>query len=809
MKGAGVMDGAPKTLLARALYDNHPDCSYELAFCRGDILTILEQDVPESEGWWKCLLHGRQGLAPANRLQILPEAPADRPCPPFLRGLEEDLASSKETYQVPTLLKPLTPGPVYEHMKSWVEGPPPATAEIYEFPDPPASARIICEKTLTFPKQALFTIPRPARASLPTLPSQVYDVPAQSRGPPALKEPEKQQLYDIPASPKRAALGSMTSPPGRQSAAAMSAIATRQGSYSTLPSPQKSEWIYDTPVSPEKADGRNASLGSFVEESEPHTPPRYMSSFQNPPNSRARSLNPHLHKNVPMQKKLSLPEIPCYKFLAPRDTIPLDESAGYKVPSSFLIPRVEQQNTKPNIYDTPKVVAGGRRAATELGTVNGPSENTDRKSAWPSGQAPSLSPDPDRLSVSSCDSRASVVSSCSSTSTDSSSSSCSEDSGKELSLDPDLARETVAALQQQVAGSVAGLMLFVSRKWRFRDYLEANLGAIRTAAHRVEESLRAFLEFARGVQGSACNLSDTTLQARIRDQLQTISNSYQILLGTKESLDSCNWSLEVLVTDKVQNNPDDLERFVMVARMVPEDIKRFASIVIANGKLLFKQNCEKEDTLPMTPHAPLKLAKCLQLPQREIESYQSSVPVHKQKESVHSPELLKKNGTIIREPKLPNLEKTEKSISEGRLDENKNFEAQNPSSLSLSQQNPEKRFHLSEHCHLYFGALFKAIGVFNSTLSNSQPPEIFITQSKLVIMVGQKLVDTLCKETQERDVRNEILCGSSHLCSLLKNLALATKHAVLKYPSPAALGHLQAEAQKLEQHTRQFRGMLE
>ncbi|KAM8920413.1 cas scaffolding protein family member 4 isoform 2-T2 [Lycaon pictus] len=729
MKGAGVMDGAPKTLLARALYDNHPDCSYELAFCRGDILTILEQDVPESEGWWKCLLHGRQGLAPANRLQILPEAPAERPCPPFLRGLEEGLASSKETYQ------------------------------------------------------ALFTIPRPARASLPTLPSQVYDVPAQSWGPPALKKPEKQQLYDIPASPKRAALGSMTSPPGRQSAAAMSAIATRQGSYSTLPSPQKSEWIYDTPVSPEKADGRNASLGSFVEESEPHTPPRYMSSFQNPPNSRARSLNPHLHKNVPMQKKLSLPEIPCYKFLAPRDTIPLDESAGYKVPSSFLIPRVEQQNTKPNIYDTPKVVAGGRRAATELGTVNGPSENTDRKSTWPSGQAPSLSPDPDRLSISSCDSRASVVSSCSSTSTDSSSSSCSEDSGKELLLDPDLARETVAALQQQVAGSVAGLMLFVSRKWRFRDYLEANLGAIRTAAHRVEESLRAFLEFARGVQGSACNLSDTTLQARIRDQLQTISNSYQILLGTKESLDSCNWSLEVLVTDKVQNNPDDLERFVMVARMVPEDIKRFASIVIANGKLLFRQNCEKEDTLPMTPHAPLKLAKCLQLPQREIESYQSSVPVHKQKESVHSPELLKKNGTIIREP--------------------------NPSSLSLSQQNPEKRFHLSEHCRLYFGALFKAIGVFNSTLSNSQPPEIFITQSKLVIMVGQKLVDTLCKETQERDVRNEILCGSSHLCSLLKNLALATKHAVLKYPSPAALGHLQAEAQKLEQHTRQFRGTLE
>lgn len=142
----------PQTRLAKALYDNHADCSDELAFCRGDILTILEQNVPESEGWWKCLLHGRQGLAPANRLQVLPEAPADRPCAPSLRGPGEALASSKETC-VPTLVSPPPSGPIYEQMKSWVEGPPPPTIQVYEFPDPPACARIVCEKTMSFPKQ--------------------------------------------------------------------------------------------------------------------------------------------------------------------------------------------------------------------------------------------------------------------------------------------------------------------------------------------------------------------------------------------------------------------------------------------------------------------------------------------------------------------------------------------------------------------------------------------------------------------------------------------------------------------------------
>nr|XP_055122703.1 cas scaffolding protein family member 4 isoform X2 [Symphalangus syndactylus] len=731
MKGTGGVDGAPKALLARALYDNCPDCSDELAFSRGDILTILEQHVPESEGWWKCLLHGRQGLAPANRLQILTEVAADRPCPPFLRGLEEAPASSEETYQ------------------------------------------------------AILTLPRPARASLPTLPYQVYDVPTQHRGPVVLKEPEKQQLYDIPASPRKAGLHPPASQASRQGVPLISATTLSRGGYSTLPNPQKSEWIYDTPVSPGKASIRNTPLTSFAEESRPHALPSSSSTFHNPPSGRSRSPTPQLNNNVPKQKKLSLPEIPSYGFLVPRDTFPLDKDVSYKVPSSFLIPRVEQQNTKPEIYNIPKAMSSVSQAGKELAKAKEVSENsTGHNSSWFSRRTTSLSPELDRLSGSSSDSGASIVSSCSTTSTDDSSSSSSEESAKELSLDLDVAKETVRALQHKVVSSVAGLMLFVSRKWRFRDYLEANIDAIHRSTEHIEESVREFLDFARGVHGTACNLTDSNLQNRIRDQMQTISNSYRILLETKESLDNRNWPLEVLVTDNVQNSPDDLERFVMVARMLPEDIKRFASIVIANGRLLFKRNCEKEETVQLTPNAEFKCEKCIQPPQRETESHQKSTPSTKQREDERYSELLKKNRA--------------------------NICGQNPGPLipqPSSQQTPERKPRLSEHCRLYFGALFKAISAFHGSLSSSQPAEI-ITQSKLVIMVGQKLVDTLCMETQERDVRNEILHGSSHLCSLLKDVALATKNAVLTYPSPAALGHLQAEAEKLEQHTRQFRGTL-
>lgn len=745
-----------KTLLARALYDNHPDCSDELAFSRGDILTIVEQNVPESEGWWKCLLHGRQGLAPANRLQVLKENPADRACPLLLRGLDTDLTSSEALYQVPSLFCPPPPGPVYEQMKSWVEGPPPATAQVYKLPASPSGARIICEKTLTFPRQTLHMLPRPARASLPTLPSQVYDVPVQSRISSTLKNPERQQFYDIPTSSQKAALHSSASQ-GQRVVLTPTTAFRQGGGYNTLSSPQQSEWRNGAPVLLGKANVRNVSLTSFTRESGSSANPGCPSAVH----TGAVTLSPQLESRV--QKKSSPPEEPSYAVPAPRDSLPSDAGSSYSVPVRFLIPRVEQQNTKPNIYDTPKAMHHVSQTGKGLGEIKEVPETIP----WISRQTNSMSPDSDQLSVASSDSRASMVSSCSSVSTDSSPSTSSEDSAKELWMDVDFAKETAMALQHKVASSAAGLLLYVSRTWRFKDSLETNIHMIRRAADHIEESLREFLDFAQGVGGTAGNLTDSQLQARIRDQLLIISGSYQILLDAKGNLDRCNWPLDVLVTDKVQNSLDDLERFVMVARMVPEDVKRFTSIVIANGRLLFKQNCEKGEVEP-------RCERCIQPSQRETESNE------------HCLQRVKKNRVT--------------------------GSGQSPSSLpspAPNRQDADRKIHLSEHCRLYFGALFKAIGVFTSSLSNSQPPEVFITQSKLVITVGQKLVDTLCKETQDKDERNEILCGSSHLCGLLKDLALATKNAVIKYPSPSALGCLQTEVERLEHHTRKFRETLE
>ncbi|CAL8365635.1 unnamed protein product [Arctogadus glacialis] len=57
--------------MAKALYDNAPESPEELAFRKGDILSVIEQNTGGLEGWWLCSLHGRQGIAPGNRLKLL------------------------------------------------------------------------------------------------------------------------------------------------------------------------------------------------------------------------------------------------------------------------------------------------------------------------------------------------------------------------------------------------------------------------------------------------------------------------------------------------------------------------------------------------------------------------------------------------------------------------------------------------------------------------------------------------------------------------------------------------------------------
>ncbi|XP_030914996.1 cas scaffolding protein family member 4 isoform X2 [Geospiza fortis] len=781
--------------LAKALYDNKAECSDELAFRRGDIVTVLEQHVAGSQGWWHCSLHGHHGLAPANRLQLLPPSTE----PPAMHSI----------YQVPSVPSVPTataPSATYEKMEGWVQ-----PQLVYQVPA--LAAQLLSERPKRSTHQHLFTLPRACRASAPNIRGEVYDVPSsQHRGsplpqsaatPPSTRkvsmlgrstesfQAEQKQLYNIPSKAEKGGAGSQDSaagnlydvPPKRELNDSENKSQKKfWGHYNTLPNPRKSEWIYDIPVSPENSGFKPTPPGQPVEKQVLYDipPGRYKAPAE------AKAGNPQLYDIPPAQRKLTLPEIPLYDVPPSRDALLLPQNGSSELPPRLLAAKAESQISEENVYDIPKGLPSAGHCKKEM-------ENNSNQAH---GASPQLSMDAksenDSLCVSSVDSRSSTLSSSSSSSAESFSRlSPSPEPVQEIKLELEAAIEALTRLQHGVSSSIASLMIFVSSKWRLQEHLEKSLEEIHRAVDHIKVSLGEFLAFAQALKGNASNLTDNNLQARINKQLEILMNSYKILTETREALNSCSWSLEALVLRKPQSNPDDLDRFVMVARTIPDDIKRFVSIIIANGKLLFRKNEKEQEKKQPKVNPECKMAKQIPVPRRvEIESLQrnapekpsqSQVPVQKPEENCSE------DCDYVQLQVLPCAKKTE----------------------NASRQEPARRIALPEHCRLCFAALHKALGVLRASLSSQQPPEIFISHSKLIIMVGQRLVDSLCQQSQESEARSDILHSSSRFCSLLKNLALATKSAALKFPNAEASRELREQAEQLAQYTQQFRAMMD
>ncbi|XP_053848746.1 cas scaffolding protein family member 4 isoform X2 [Vidua macroura] len=808
-----TMDASPRSntaakhSLAKALYDNKAECSDELAFRRGDIVTVLEQHVPGSEGWWRCSLHGHHGLAPANRLQLLPPSAE----PPAAHSIYQ-------VPSVPSVPKATALSATYEKMEGWVQPQALPAQAVYQVPA--LAAQLLSERTKRSTHQHLFTLPRACRASASNIRGEVYDVPSsQHRGsllpqsgatPPSTRkgsalgrstesfQAEQKQLYNIPAKPEKGGAGSQDSPAGNLydvppkrelDDSENKSQKKRWGHYNTLPNPRKSEWIYDIPVSPENSGFKPNPSGQSVEKQVLYDipPARYKAPATT---SEAKAGNPQLYDIPPAQRKLTLPEIPLYDVPPSRDVILLPQNGSSELPPRLLAAKAENQVSEENVYDIPKGLPSAGHSKKEM------ENNSDGSRDQAHGASPQLSMDAksenDSLCVSSVDSRSSTLSSSSSSSAESSSTlSPSPEPVQEIKLELEAAIETLTRLQHGVSSSIASLMIFVSSKWRLQEHLEKSLEEIHRAVDHIKVSLGEFLAFAQALKGNASNLTDNNLQARIKKQLEILMNSYKILTETREALNSCSWSLEALVLRKPQNNPDDLDRFVMVARTIPDDIKRFVSIIIANGKLLFRKNEKEPEKKQPKVNLECKMAKQIPVPRRvEIESLQRNAP-EKSSQSRVPVEKPEENGTedcdYVQLQVLPCAKKTE-----------------NP-----GRQEPARKIPLPEHCRLCFAALHKAIGVFTASLGSQQPPEIFISHSKLIIMVGQRLVDSLCQESQDREARSDVLHSSSRFCSLLKNLALATKTAALKFPNAEATRELREQAEELAKYTQQFRATMD
>uniref|UniRef100_A0A8C3AKV1 Cas scaffold protein family member 4 n=1 Tax=Cyclopterus lumpus TaxID=8103 RepID=A0A8C3AKV1_CYCLU len=643
---------------------------------KGDIVTVMDQSVAGTSGWWMCSLYGRHGLAPANRLQLLPQTGTTA------GSLRHDV------YAVP-----------------------------------------------------------------PSLP----------------QDPN----YDIPVPSATEAQQNMT------------------GGYNTLPSPCKPEWIYDVPVGPEK---QSPSQGSYdpskaicsqlydtfparawpIQRGSPTT-----SLYDIPkPNSPDISSPPKVLPRVPIYDKpptqrlteelvYAVPpqEEPLTQVVSdpPSDHIPLECRGDSSNPHELARVRLQRMRNFLTCATLRELPGNGESLVQE----DNERGRTLRLSAADSQRISTAS----SSSTSSCDSLAL--------------SSSSPEPLREVTLSQDEACRRLLELRDSVCKAVPRLMEFVSSHWRSRGHLEKHLSEIKEAAEGIACCLTCFLSFALDVKGNARHLSDANLQSRLFKQLSIVEDSGVILQQTVSALNMARWPLNTLCQDSGQvQTPDQLDRFVMVARTVPEDVKRLVSIINANGKLLFRA--------PQKAPEPLNTIG--------------------QPETKKSPDGSEQGGNLVEDDNdyvelqtKNDFEKQQKEVQKELKENVTPADNKCHSSESGSGTEEQRPASTSEHCRLYFGALQKAINGFVGGLRDGQPPEKFISQSKLVIMVGQRLVDTLYREAQRGGSSQNLLCKSNHLCALLKQLAVATKKAALHYPDKQSLHEAQEFAKELAQRAQHFR----
>ncbi|XP_072226503.1 enhancer of filamentation 1 [Leuresthes tenuis] len=803
-----------KNLMAKALYDNVPESPEELAFRKGDILTVIEQNTGGLEGWWLCSLHGRQGIAPGNRLKLLigpmfeaqSSAAAATQSPP--QSYQQKGGSGAQgLYQVPP-----------QQQQSIYQVPP--GQDVYQVPPgqdvyqvPPTRSSLAAETT-------------PSKVVTPTRVGQSYTFsPGQHN---------QQDLYDVPPSRSQ---GVYDVPPGQQGYPGQQGGARNQGVYDVPPSQMdlRTEGVYDIPPSSQGVYSvppcrTNAALqeGNYdfpqplkhKQEGIYDVPPPILTKPANSPQSHydfPPSVDPaaqHQHSN--------------------------GNEGIYDVPPPALHSGAGSQR---DIYDFPRGMAPPQHR-------NSPADRDGSKGiydipAQDARAAADVADGVNRLSFSSTGSTRSSMST--------SSSSTGSSSEARLALDVDAAVQRLHRLQQGVEQSVGALRsMAASPHWRTFPFMERHANDVRTVLDRVRAAVGDFIAFGRGAAANSTSLSDSSLNNKLRRQLGRLEDSQQILLQTYQALENCSWALNALASSgKHHNKSDDLDRFVMVSRTIPDDAKQLASTIGSNTELLFRRThadgsfsagstpeenlihpltspCSDNDNYKgQTKPFPVSSSQdkdAMNNSEKCVKSWMEDYDyVHlqgkedferQQKELLEKENIIKQSQVQLGQEQINQFKKLEQEVIKPVENDITQWISTSPSDSSSAHVCARDRQLLSfysQQCEQHFVTLLSAVDAFFSCVRAGQPPRIFVAHSKFVILSAHKLVfigDTLSRQAAMPEVANRVMNSSNVLCDLLKTVVAATKTAALNYPNTGAIQEMVDRVTDLSHHAQQFKEQL-
>ncbi|MEQ2263914.1 hypothetical protein XENORESO_015248, partial [Xenotaenia resolanae] len=434
-----------------------------------------------------------------------------------------------------------------------------------------------------------------------------------------------------------------------------------------------------------------------------------------------------------------------------------------------------------------------------------------------------------------------------------SSSSTGSSSEGRLFLDVDAAVQRLYRLQQAVELSVGALQSMASSThWRTFPFMERHANDVRTVLDKVRAALGDFMAFGKGAAANATSLSDTSLHSKLRRQLGRLEDSQQILVQTCQVLENSSWALNALASSRQHHNKsDDLDRFVMVSRTVPDDTKQLASTIGSNAELLFRR---------AHPDGPFSVGSSLEenhvhpltSPSSDTENYggqTKAFPVHpnqdkdnmnnsekcvkswmedydyvhlqgkedferQQKELLEKENIIKQSQIQLGQEQINQFMKLEQEVIKPVENDITQWIGSSPSHSSSTRVSPRDRQLLgfySTQCEQHFSTLLSAVDAFFAGVRAGQPPRIFVAHSKFVILSAHKLVfigDTLSRQASAPEVANRVMNSSNVLCDLLKTVVAATKTAALNYPNTGAIQEMVDRVTDLSHHAQQFKEQL-
>ncbi|XP_072024250.1 LOW QUALITY PROTEIN: breast cancer anti-estrogen resistance protein 1-like [Amphiura filiformis] len=794
------MAGFTKHVLAKALYDNNAEAPDELAFRKGDVVTVLEQNTSGLEGWWLCSLNGRQGIAPGNRLKLLVGMYDSSPSPQKVNS---------PTGHGPVLMydSPLSPG------GRRTSAPGASMTEDYDIPRPSPHARV----------------------SSPEVSLGYQTIPG-ARKPPAFKlqHQNSEEVYDVP--PKQYS----TSPQETYD------VPVKQ--YST--SPQET---YDVPktthwASPVKSHSAHTSPTHSIEPTSPtslefyDTPTKqgFMAGdvYDVPPSAHGIVLP---MKKSAIEKDLSddydIP-VPSVESQIPVDTYDVPQSLGklsptetYDVPPSLNREIYDSPRKPGGTLDGPRIPEGAfkdmynsptkgglgddygspgycKMKALSHGNVRAdfdhvydipPQVTKDRPLT---GSLPILTKS---TSVEEVDAKMQTLNV--NTEQQRSKSFDMGTLGRKVLLDRDTAMDLLVKRQQVLETAIAYMLSYVSSVWRHQADLEPKIHEIKAACNQLKLALKEFLEFAKDTVTYAAK-SDANLQIELGISLQPLQASHAKLLRSALTLDNLNWSVDKLkyTPTSSDNAPSDLDQFANVAKVLPSDMKKFIAFVTTNCDVLFKRLDQRSQSLglqtrplPTPPGgvsalSPEKSFDWMAPEKEDSATTNMTSPEVQRRPLPHVPGQI--SFPITNNANSPTSDDDDKGGDYGYITKTSDITRQiivttetNHNITYTSELTANDReiikFYQQEVQSISEDTI-SAVDKFFTCVEAKQPPKVFVAHSKHVILLGHKLVfigDTLHHNLSHTQFRSRVIHMSDLLCDCLNVGVNSTKTAALQYPA--------------------------